>query len=192
MRPWLRAQVASFQALAGLRIVDWRGSELALDDGPDGYSPVWRHPNADAMQFSALQLLTAEGVITVTTAQNDDVFGLYRPDSEIWPTIIEHNARFAAKWNQPIDPSAEVDPRSIYRNTLVPTLPVGAIGDATVTLSEQGTEIEEVVLGISGRRIALRAAEFRLEHDGKYSTSPLDESVLVQIDRRHPERLRAA
>lgn len=184
---WLKAQVDSYQALVGVQVAEWRGHEMALDEGPDGFSPVWRHPDADALQFIALQLVTPRRVVTVQTAQTDDGFGLYRPDSEIWPAGIEHNATYAEKWDQPIELSAPIDPRSIYRQTLVPALPIGLIEEARVTLSERGTEIEEVVLDIRGQRVSLRAAEFRLEGNGGYSTSVLDECVLVQIDRRHPE-----
>lgn len=185
---WLKAQADSYRALAGVRISEWRGCEEALDDGADGYSPVWRHPSADALQFARVQLVTTQAPVTVCTAQGYDAFGLYRPDAEIWPQIIAHNAGRRDKWASLLDLEAPSDPRSIMRNTRVPSLPVGTVEQVQVSLSEARTEIEEVVLDICGARVSLRAAEFRRQASGEYCTSPLDECVLIQIDRRHPEK----
>lgn len=186
MRLFLSRQKEAFERLIGFEVVEWRGREMALDESPSG--PIWRIPGIEMRQFDRMQLVGATKSVSIGTAQNDDRFGLWLPDDDIttlpggdfgWVVPVE-NSPFAAK------------PESIFRDIRIPELPLGPIGRVSVAFSAEGTEVETVNLTVGEHVVSLAAGEVYCGTDGSVTVCPLDESILVQVDGRHPDQDRTS
>jgi len=177
----LAAQSEAFRGLLGFEVLEWRGREMALDQD-EAERPAWRLPTVEMLQLDRLEAVGAETSICVTTAQNDDHFGL-RVQA---PWIIDWQSGFDL--SVPVDGSPFADdPVSIFRDVRLPQIPVGKIGDVSVRLSEEGGDIGTVTLLVGNAVVSMRAAEVYPHLDGSIAIIDLDESILVQVEGAHPD-----
>jgi hypothetical protein len=141
---------------------------MALREAGEDNQPNWRDRSIAFLQLSRLDLTLAESPTTsIITYQNDDRWGLYREDG-LPPSRLCTD---------------EAD--CIFRSRTFDELPRGQIRGVLVSLNEG--DIEEIRLDVEGREIRLWAGEVYEENDGSLRVVTMDESVLVQVDGRHPE-----
>lgn len=168
MSEWVELQTTFLRTLTGCEVVRWQGIEMALREaGPSGI-PDWRDASAPFLQLYRLDAVLADGrEISITTYQNDDRWGLY------WTDAL------------PMSRLRRDEPNGIFRLPGLDTLPKGKIRAVSVVLDEG--DIAAVTLDVAGRNVRLWAGEVYEQNDGSLQVVPMDESVLVQVDGRHPE-----
>ena len=168
MNEWVEQQVAYLRALSGCTVLRWQGIETALRDAGEGEQLNWRDGSIPFLQLSRLDLsLAGRPTTSIITYQNDDRWGLYRKDG------------------LPLSRLCTDQGDNIFRSRTLDELPRGQIRGVLVSLNEG--DIEEIRLDVEGREIRLWAGEVYEENDGSLRMATMDESVLVQVDGRHPE-----
>ena len=165
---WIEEQIASFHSLSGKCVTQWHGIEMALREADENGLPVFRDSSIPFLQLLELNLTFVDNsTASITTYQNDDRFGLCYEGGSLTSRNL---------WDEP---------NSIYRLSLFDTLPTGQIQDVSVSLNEG--DIEEVKLKIEKQEIRLCAGEVYEEFDGSLRIVIMDESILVQVDGKHPD-----
>ena len=165
---WVEEQVASFYALSRSRVTQWHGTEMALRDANENGLPDFRDLSIPFLQLLELNLTFVDGsTARITTYQNNDRFGL-----------CCKNGPLASR-------DLELGPHSIYRSRLFDELPKGQIQDVSVSLNTG--DIEEVKLILETNEVRLCAGEVYENNDSSMHIVTMDESVLVQVDGKHPD-----
>jgi hypothetical protein len=172
MNDWISQQVALLKGLEGCVIQEWSGIEMAVREvGPEGV-PQWYDDAVPVLQLVRLDLRLPNGhVASIATYQNDIHWGLRRRDNPS-PSLLLSRTQ-----------------DSIYRERLIDELPTGIIKSVEVVLdaSAEG-DISNVNLQVGGHTVSLRAAEVDERCDGSLIIVSPDESVLVQVDGRRPNK----
>lgn len=164
MGAWLAEQIERFGTLEGLQIDGWSGVEMALAEREDG-NHLWRDDRVPFLQLLTLRCSAGDQSFLITTAQNDDTWGL----------CIE--ATPASNY--------EAEPRSIYRQRDVPGLPSGIAGKPLIEVT--CGNIASVRLQVGRRLLRLIAGEVYQDADDVLTIRFEDESVLAQVDGEHPD-----
>lgn len=155
---WLEQQVNHLRALRGRTVLQWAAVEIAVrsPDEDSNTLPQWYDESIQALQVDRLDLvLSTAPVATITTYQNNDVFGIYRVDG------------------MPPSQLPTGQPDSIFRYRDLNELPVGEITDVDVIVNDD--DIGTVRLRIQGHEILLRAAEVMEEWGGSLRIVEMDE-----------------
>lgn len=163
MDEWVVARSRDFASLRGRRVESWVGVEMALRESVPGGGPQFDDPEVACLQLWGLQaFLDDGGVLSVTTHQDDDVFGLWpRPRPE--PKIQD-----GGLWD------------GIYRWRPLAELPTGKVEYVAAFLDEG--LLAEVGLRIDARPLLLVAGELEETFGGGLLFQRLDESVLAFTD----------
>lgn len=131
--------------------------------GEDDGLPRFSAPDVPCLQMLALSATLEDGrVVTFSTYQNDDVFGL---------TVVAQGST----------PTSGTDIGGIYRSRELTELPRGHIQAVSVYVDEG--VLAEVDVRIDAGGILLIAGEAEENRDGRLTWHRLDESVLVFRDR---------
>ncbi|WP_165857217.1 hypothetical protein [Marinobacter sp. JSM 1782161] len=160
---FVATQVAEFQKLVGLRVVDWHGVEMALREwGPDGL-PSFMEPSVPFLQLLVLHArLELDEQLEISTYQNNDNWGLML-------TRLPSSSGFRA------------DHEGIFRTRSLAELPSGSI-DSVQVFRDFAGDIERINLVVAGSFLSLIAGEVYENPDGSLQVQVGgDESVLVQI-----------
>lgn len=153
-------------ALDGSGIRRWSGVEMAITEDP----LCWRHPDIPCLQMVDLQLLLDDGRSLLLTAQLEDgsgCHGLY-----LWPD--------AKPAQEPAEAAA-----SIYRFRELNELPTGR-ARLTHIVRDGPNAVIEVELRIGGDEVRLLCGEVHEQFDGGLRMICPDESILIQLNARHP------
>jgi hypothetical protein len=165
---WIEEQIASFYALSRSCVIQWHGIEMALRDANENGLPDFRDSSVPFLQLRELNLTFVDGsTASINTYQNNDCFGLCCKNG----SLALHDF--------------EDDPNSIYRLRLFDELPKGQILDVSVSLNRG--DIEEVKLMIEKHEVRLCAGEVYENNDLSLHIMTMDESVLMQVDGKHPD-----
>ena len=168
MTKWIEEQIASFYALSRSCVIQWRGIEMALREANENGLPDFRDSSIPFLQLLELNLTFVDGSTAfITTYQNDDRFGL----------CCKHGSQDLRDFGDELN--------SIYRLRLFDELPNGQIQDVSISLN--AGDIEEVKLKIENHEVRLWAGEVYENSDGTLHVITMDESVLVQVDDKHPD-----
>ena len=166
MTSWLQDRIDDLRGFQGSSISRWVGTEMSLTvDRPGG--ELWDDERIPWLQMVELYCETGEGdVYRFACYQDDCEFGLF-----VSPVpVIE-------PW-QP-------DEHSIYRWVELPYLPVGVVESVGYALYEARI-LSEITLAVGDHAVQMRSGEVCEQEDGVFQLHWLDESVMVQVDKRHP------
>lgn len=158
------------RALDGRVIVRWVGTEMALSEEAGHSGQIqWHHPGIPFMQLVSLDCLLQDGAAFRMLAQldsGDGRFGLY--------LVPRHTLEEASMPEQ----------GSIFRTRELTELPCGK---ATVAIRDaDGESVQRIDITIGGQVLACRAAEVHEESGGGFRIVDGDDSILVQVDGKHP------
>ncbi len=135
------------------------------EDRPGG--ELWDDERTPWLQMIELYCETGKGdVYRFATYQDDCDFGLFAsPVSVIQPWQSEEH--------------------SIYRWVELPYLPVGVVESVGYALFESRI-LSEITLVVGEQTVQMKSGEVYEQEDGAFQLQWLNESVMVQVDKRHP------
>jgi hypothetical protein len=173
MHDWIVGQIAGFEALVGSSVLQWSGEEMAFrEEGATGL-PDWHDPDIHFLQMCQIDGLLDDGsVLTISTYQSDDQWGLCRPD--------HMPVRTTAVIQREIENASTRDPKSIYRYRPLTELPTGHIRHVAVSTGASD-DLSALSITIGAQTILLWPGEVYENWDGSLTTKDMDESVLVQV-----------
>ncbi|RZS44976.1 hypothetical protein EV193_101857 [Herbihabitans rhizosphaerae] len=152
-----------FASLRGRRVDAWDGVEMALREN----GPQFEDPRVPCLQLLSVRAsLDDDSAVSVTTYQNDAVFGL----------VVRSEAQLdEGHWD------------GIYRVRQLTELPTGRVEQVAVVVDEG--VLAEVRLLIDARPLLLMAGELHETVTGDLVFHRLDESVLAFTDPAAADRV---
>ncbi|MEN6498676.1 MAG: hypothetical protein ABFD16_30595 [Thermoguttaceae bacterium] len=168
MNDWVQEQIAALKSMYGKTVRRWIGLEMALRDN-DGGLPEWENASIPFLQLERIDAVLEDGeTARIVTYQNDDQWGIWRHDQLV--ALLPHSSEFA-----------------IYRTRELDELPLGEITNVEVEADDRG-DIAAVRFLVAGHCLTLRAGEVYEESDGSLKIVWMDESILLDVDGRKPNR----
>jgi len=157
--------------LSGRVVTHWQGGEMALSEGCGLGGVRWEDASIPFLQLVKLDLQFADGDVFRLLSQIEDGTGFH--------------GFYLVKLNNLAAPRPFDDPLSIFRERMLPELPLGEIEIAQLR-HDGPNAIVEVRLLVSGTEIRMLAAEVQEYKDGSLSIVEPAESILIQVNGVRP------
>lgn len=146
---------------------------MALAGDEDRLPIRWEDPSIPFLQFIWLDLQLDTGQVLRLISQMEDGSG--------------HHGFYLKEMDELPGLQVSDDPSSIFRDRALTELPLGELEIVELRMDGPNATVE-MRLALSGSELRLGAAEVYEEHDGSVRIVELDESILIQLDGKHPSR----
>jgi len=168
---WLQELRQDIESLVGETVTQWRGVEMALAESDDPHAIVWRHPSVPFLQCDSLDILAGSRWRRFGSTMVTSGWGIALRD-DCGRDMADAVATF---------------PNPIFRRRDFRCLPAGMIHRVECRTDSDGL-ISSVTIAIETSIIEIRCGEVYDDGDGSFRiVEPDEESLLVQVDGRHPE-----